>query len=135
MYFFFFQAEDGIRDFHVTGVQTCALPISGCPTDTGLVTDPASRSSMCGGEPAHRRPDTTRDRRRPRVPARAPAFVVLGVHLEQCSSAGVYVGWLVIPRHLRRNGQQRPSFDVPLVEEPLGAKWTRPTGDGVTAVW
>src|SRR5690606_39441064 len=26
--FFFFQAEDVIRDFHVTGVQTCALPIS-----------------------------------------------------------------------------------------------------------
>src|SRR5690606_16118135 len=26
---FFFQAEDGIRDFHVTGVQTCALPIFG----------------------------------------------------------------------------------------------------------
>src|SRR5690606_40251001 len=25
--FLFFQAEDGIRDFHVTGVQTCALPI------------------------------------------------------------------------------------------------------------
>src|SRR5690606_39412640 len=28
--FFFFQAEDGIRDFHVTGVQTCALPIYEC---------------------------------------------------------------------------------------------------------
>src|SRR5690606_40402999 len=28
VFFFFFQAEDGIRDFHVTGVQTCALPIS-----------------------------------------------------------------------------------------------------------
>src|SRR2546425_6781216 len=27
-YFFFFQAEDGIRDKLVTGVQTCALPIS-----------------------------------------------------------------------------------------------------------
>src|SRR5690625_7659796 len=27
MFFFFFQAEDGIRDGHVTGVQTCALPI------------------------------------------------------------------------------------------------------------
>src|SRR5439155_9029293 len=26
-YAFFFQAEDGIRDGHVTGVQTCALPI------------------------------------------------------------------------------------------------------------
>src|SRR2546429_4907848 len=32
-FFFFFQAEDGIRDVAVTGVQTCALPIScpGCP--------------------------------------------------------------------------------------------------------
>src|SRR5437867_12687454 len=28
MFFFFFQAEDGIRDRTVTGVQTCALPIS-----------------------------------------------------------------------------------------------------------
>src|SRR5256885_10687061 len=28
MCFFFFQAEDGIRDYKVTGVQTCALPIS-----------------------------------------------------------------------------------------------------------
>src|SRR6267143_5109841 len=28
MIFFFFQAEDGIRDGTVTGVQTCALPIS-----------------------------------------------------------------------------------------------------------
>src|SRR6266403_3325866 len=29
-FFFFFQAEDGIRDLYVTGVQTCALPISAC---------------------------------------------------------------------------------------------------------
>src|SRR5262249_57994992 len=28
VYVFFFQAEDGIRDWSVTGVQTCALPIS-----------------------------------------------------------------------------------------------------------
>src|SRR5205085_5520266 len=28
LWFFFFQAEDGIRDLTVTGVQTCALPIS-----------------------------------------------------------------------------------------------------------
>src|SRR6266496_13472 len=28
LFFFFFQAEDGIRDLYVTGVQTCALPIS-----------------------------------------------------------------------------------------------------------
>src|SRR5216684_7206809 len=31
--FFFFQAEDGIRDVAVTGVQTCALPISGLHLD------------------------------------------------------------------------------------------------------
>src|SRR5262249_58555412 len=36
--FFFFQAEDGIRDWSVTGVQTCALPIWG----TALV-DPLTR--------------------------------------------------------------------------------------------
>src|SRR5690606_39327728 len=37
---FFFQAEDGIRDFHVTGVQTCALPICsrGCTRWTARTT-------------------------------------------------------------------------------------------------
>src|SRR2546430_4802800 len=39
--FFFFQAEDGIRDLTVTGVQTCALPISAADilevrTETGV---------------------------------------------------------------------------------------------------
>src|SRR5258708_27956674 len=34
--FFFFQAEDGIRDDLVTGVQTCALPISGSPWENGV---------------------------------------------------------------------------------------------------
>src|SRR5438034_4249711 len=33
-FFFFFQAEDGIRDHCVTGVQTCALPISKEPPRT-----------------------------------------------------------------------------------------------------
>src|SRR5260370_10682849 len=36
-FFFFFQAEDGIRDSSVTGVQTCALPISAA----GLAADDA----------------------------------------------------------------------------------------------
>src|SRR5215475_14751118 len=35
--FFFFQAEDGIRDFHVTGVQTCALPICWRPRPGAVV--------------------------------------------------------------------------------------------------
>src|SRR5256885_13313786 len=34
LFFFFFQAEDGIRDYKVTGVQTCALPISRTPPPT-----------------------------------------------------------------------------------------------------
>src|SRR5690606_41803592 len=41
---FFFQAEDGIRDFHVTGVQTCALPISPWwPTTTTVRARPSGR--------------------------------------------------------------------------------------------
>src|SRR2546429_2697612 len=34
---FFFQAEDGIRDVAVTGVQTCALPISGFMPFSGII--------------------------------------------------------------------------------------------------
>src|SRR5438874_148939 len=37
-YFFFFQAEDGIRDLYVTGVQTCALPISSLITSAYRLT-------------------------------------------------------------------------------------------------
>src|SRR5438876_12419284 len=45
---FFFQAEDGIRDGRVTGVQTCALPIS-CPRATGTSRlKEQSCESVCG---------------------------------------------------------------------------------------
>src|SRR5262249_56624914 len=37
VFFFFFQAEDGIRDWSVTGVQTCALPI--CHPTVSLPSD------------------------------------------------------------------------------------------------
>src|SRR5690348_18509924 len=43
LYFFFFQAEDGIRDGRVTGVQTCALPISEGAADRRLVAKGAWR--------------------------------------------------------------------------------------------
>src|SRR6266511_5733653 len=54
--FFFFQAEDGIRAFHVTGVQTCALPIS---RDTAaLHSDRLLRIDRKREEPATRRVET-----------------------------------------------------------------------------
>src|SRR2546426_4696887 len=54
--FFFFQAEDGIRDYKVTGVQTCALPISA----HGL--DPASDLAHAAAAPRpHLRPDVVED--------------------------------------------------------------------------
>src|SRR5256885_15826925 len=40
-FFFFFQAEDGIRDYKVTGVQTCALPICPAAPSPPFPTDPA----------------------------------------------------------------------------------------------
>src|SRR3712207_7765911 len=41
-FFFFFQAEDGIRDIGVTGVQTCALPISRASASSGSAAEPAA---------------------------------------------------------------------------------------------
>src|SRR5690606_39420060 len=72
-----FQAEDGIRAFHVTGVQTCALPIF---VDLQHPTRPSRRRPGCRTRPYHHRlhaarpgplphPGTTRRsaRRRPEV--------------------------------------------------------------------
>src|SRR5256886_8901520 len=44
--FFFFQAEDGIRDLTVTGVQTCALPISLGPSRTPATMNPGRAGSL-----------------------------------------------------------------------------------------
>src|SRR2546430_3478336 len=46
-FFFFFQAEDGIRDLTVTGVQTCALPISDSVADKD---DPFESFRRCFAE-------------------------------------------------------------------------------------
>src|SRR5207244_10332805 len=69
--FFFFQAEDGIRDDLVTGVQTCALPISSAlrprapapdrrmaaaPLDAHLVHARPQRHALSGGARLRARP-------------------------------------------------------------------------------
>src|SRR5262249_59762941 len=56
VFFFFFQAEDGIRDWSVTGVQTCALPISDA---AGRVVQPNGP----GVSPSRRRPAASAARR------------------------------------------------------------------------
>src|SRR5256885_9114707 len=70
-FLFFFQAEDGIRDYKVTGVQTCALPISLCGADRGFVAVVAERRA--GGKVnsqtmASRQVEE--DRREPALPVR-----------------------------------------------------------------
>src|SRR5690606_39429721 len=58
--FFFFQAEDGIRDFHVTGVQTCALPICAARSASSTCSIPrltcgsTTSSQVCSPEAASR---------------------------------------------------------------------------------
>src|SRR5947209_18978971 len=52
--FFFFQAEDGIRDIGVTGVQTCALPIS-LPHEVAPAATPEP-SQYCVITPDHNSP-------------------------------------------------------------------------------
>src|SRR2546430_9875564 len=53
--FFFFQAEDGIRDLTVTGVQTCALPICFPSRPRRRVARPPAAHSKILGAPALRR--------------------------------------------------------------------------------
>src|SRR2546422_901653 len=63
--FFFFQAEDGIRDVAVTGVQTCALPISSAKLLGDLSTENRGRSER-RRSPRAPRPACGRAARRPR---------------------------------------------------------------------
>src|SRR6266508_4138258 len=56
----FFQAEDRIRYGHVTGVQTCALPISPCARGVG---DPGCRATPGGPGPGQRAPRPEAGRR------------------------------------------------------------------------
>src|SRR5690606_40985341 len=64
-----FQAEDGIRDFHVTGVQTCALPIWGTPFRDGAIGEKTEIPASAGMTPVGV-VLIVRKQRRPREPAR-----------------------------------------------------------------
>src|SRR5687768_18078523 len=67
-FFFFFQAEDGIRDVAVTGVQTCALPISRAPATRAWWPVRAASGPTAATCPPRAAPTWVRKRGRP--PAR-----------------------------------------------------------------
>src|SRR2546425_12251613 len=79
-FFFFFQAEDGIRDKLVTGVQTCALPIYARERRRGGVHGARARGRQVrrqdgerrggGGEPRRRRGGLHGERRHPHLHVR-----------------------------------------------------------------
>src|SRR2546430_4069560 len=109
--YFFFQAEDGIRDLTVTGVQTCALPIS-----RDLLKRENRRSVVMLGPRAQGPPGfqglqipfearlTTRNMRRRTVPAAGPSAS----------------GWIARPR---------PGGSMAPLRSPR-SRWTRGRGPG-----
>src|SRR3989440_9603618 len=80
--FFFFQAEDGIRDLIVTGVQTCALPI--CPGSSRC----AHGARPCGASRSDRTPHRRWIQRRRRVSRRAAARTWLRDRRDRISGRG-----------------------------------------------
>src|SRR5947209_12641328 len=64
VFLFFFQAEDGIRDIGVTGVQTCALPISQHDAPSLRSGSPADRTPGALHNPPLRCPPTAPDNAR-----------------------------------------------------------------------
>src|SRR5256885_3401480 len=68
LFFFFFQAEDGIRDYKVTGVQTCALPIyAPLPPGQADIADGLRCGAADAVEGSPRRGRLRRSRRPPRA--------------------------------------------------------------------
>src|SRR6266536_4331262 len=84
--FFFFQAEDGIRDPLVTGVQTCALPIS-CRAGVCCRTKPRS----CGRSLS--RPSTCRHASPPAVAARAAGLRESAAQHSDGDVTAIYARW------------------------------------------
>src|SRR2546430_16241239 len=92
MFFFFFQAEDGIRDLTVTGVQTCALPISGT----------SSRGSPPSATPGRTRAATSRSRTRAGT-GTAPRFCRTRRSEERRVGKGVDLGGRRIIKKKKKN--------------------------------
>src|SRR6266516_157376 len=124
---FFFQAEDGIRDRTVTGVQTCALPISalyrgltgGCPMEP---TAPLSASPVPapGHEPAAQRARGLAAARR-RATALLAGVTVLFVAVTAVGAHGILLGYVQAGAEASMVGGVADWFAVTaLFRHPLG---------------
>src|SRR5260370_37342264 len=110
MCFFFFQAEDGIRDSSVTGVQTCALPISwpaaaalnvfACEPEWGAL------AQELGGDKLSVFSATTALQDPHRIEARLSLIArIRNADLVVCSGSELEIGWL--PLLLTQSGNDR----------------------------
>src|SRR5260370_40143159 len=140
--FFFFQAEDGIRDSSVTGVQTCALPIS--PLDLhvahverGLLRDDAALLGPARALVRHLRVlldhvHTLDNDLLPRGVGRddlpLPAAVLARVDHDAVPLLDLHLGWLRrrgVPRLLRHHN---PSGASEMMRMKRFSRSSRPTG-------
>src|SRR3989475_12017909 len=99
LFFFFFQAEDGIRDLTVTGVQTCALPISATRARSAAVCHRGSRLRITPPPPPRSRA------RRDTAPAPPPR----GARAVPAPPTGASPA----PRRRGRPTFQQPAFATP----------------------
>src|SRR5690625_7544921 len=104
----FFQAEDGIRDGHVTGVQTCALPILGFPVEVRAL------SRFQTPAEAQQVKDAVRDGSvdvvigTHRLLTGEVSFKDLGLEIGRASCRGRVWVWMVdVCRHERRGTESR----------------------------
>src|SRR5688572_18214969 len=137
--FFFFQAEDGIRDLTVTGVQTCALPIFDRPHPARGSREVEQRQGVRRGRRrgrSRRRPgprDLPRDDPAPVLPRRRAADEDARDHEQRPHGRdGSRVGQR--PAHLRGPLQQRPPADVPRSKSNNGKVYDAVAVAGARAV-
>src|SRR5688500_19668925 len=102
----FFQAEDGIRDYKVTGVQTCALPISGRVAAPGARTGRADSTASRAGRAASR--DTAGIARR-QGPSRPSGWAAIRSeeHTSELQSPCNLVCRLLLEKKKKKNKERR----------------------------
>src|SRR2546430_2981812 len=139
--FFFFQAEDGIRDLTVTGVQTCALPISSSGRYVSRLTGGTLAIIMAGGR-GERLRDLTAHRCKPATPF-GGKFRIIDFVLSNCVNSGIrqisiltqYKAQSLI-QHVQHGwsylrGEFSEVVEVVPAQQQLGPLWYRGTADAV----